>query len=558
MWWASGLLSLARTANARINAWYIANASNIATAAVRVNSRRRRIEVNVPPTVLRCNDREVLDGPESLRRTVVSPIDQPLETDWSFTAGVQDVSMRDFIRLVRRRWATISIAMLLCLGVATTLTLTSPTRYRATVELFVATAAGDSTTQLAQGSTFAQARVQSYKAIVNTPPILQPVIDELRLRTTADDLAKEVTANAPINQVIMNVFVTDRDPRQAAQIANAVADHFTAYVAQIESINGESPVKLTLVRSASVPNSPASPNVLFNLLVGLLGGLVIGVGGAFLRNTLDSRIRTQQDLKDFGVPVLATIPLDKSATDQPLAVRNDPHGARAEALRQLRTNLQFLGADRRPRVIAMTSALPGEGKTTTALNLAAALAELGRRVCLLEADLRRPMIAERLGLLADIGLTTALVTDTDASQLTQRLTQNLFVLTSGPIPPNPSELLGSDRARAIIGGLSQEFDYVIVDCPPLLPVADAAAITTLVDCTILVVRAGRTTIAHVDDTKVVLDKVGVRPAGIVLNGDSGRSGLTGKGYRYYGYSPSSTPVAADLPQSERALEMLGR
>ena len=157
--------------------------------------------------------------------------------------------------------------------------------------------------------------------------------------------------------------------------------------------------------------------------------------------------------------MLGLVPFDKRTPRSPIAFRSDPHSARSEAYRQLRTNLQFVDVDNPPRIIAVTSAIPGEGKTTTAINLAAALAEAGARVCLVEADLRRPSIAKALGLVGDVGFTTVVIGKAPVETVLQNAGRNLAVLTSGPIPPNPSELLISQHARQVIAELARNVDF---------------------------------------------------------------------------------------------------
>lgn len=168
------------------------------------------------------------------------------------------------------------------------------------------------------------------------------------------------------------------------------------------------------------------------------------------------------------------VPFDKATDKAPLAFRADPHGRRAEAFRHLRTNLQFIDIDRQPRIIAITSSISGEGRSTTAVNLAAGLAEAGFRVCLIEADLRRPTLGQTLGLVSEAGLTSVLVGKAAVEYVVHNAGQNLMVLTAGVIPPNPSELLASQHARAVIQEIAAQVDYTIIDTAPLLPVADGA------------------------------------------------------------------------------------
>ena len=267
-----------------------------------------------------------------------------------------------------------------------------------------------------------------------------------------------------------------------------------------------------------------------------------------LRDVMDNTVKGPRDFEDLNVPVLGHVPFDKRVAKTPIAFRGDPHGPRSEAYRQLRTNLQFIDVDNPPRVIAVTSALPGEGKTTTAINLAAALAEAGNRVCLVETDLRRPTLARSLGLVGDVGFTTVLIGKTPVESVLQNAGRNLAVLTSGPLPPNPSELLLSEQAKALIASIAEQVDFVILDTPPLLPVADGAEMAIIADATVLVHRAGKTTHDQVQRAVQVLAKVDRRPVGAILNMVT-RSGARYGGYEYGYYY---VDYAAQTPKVKKA------
>jgi receptor protein-tyrosine kinase len=310
---------------------------------------------------------------------------------------------------------------------------------------------------------------------------------------------------------------------------NYVVEH----VIEQTNAHGKPLVKLTVIRPATVPTSAIKPNVVVNVGLGLVIGLVIGIGLVVLRDVLDNTVKGPQDFEPLGVPVLGLVPFDKRTTKAPIAFRGDPHGSRSEAYRQLRTNLQFINVDENPKVIAITSAIPGEGKTTTALNLAAALAEGGYRVCLIEADLRRPNIAGMLGLVPDVGFTTALIGKVSAADALQNAGRNLAVLTSGPVPPNPSELLITSQANAIIRQLAETVDFVIIDTAPLLPVADGAEVAAMADATLVVHHGGKTTRDQAERSIEALAKVGERPVGVILNMMTRTRGDYGYSYGYY-------------------------
>ena len=445
------------------------------------------------------------------------------------------LSLRDYIRVLRKRWRIIVAVLLVCVLAGALYVVTSTKIYQATAQIFVSTAGSDaaSAVDLASGNSFTQARVQSYTSVANSPTVTASVVKDLGLSMSANDLAKEISASAPLNKVLINLSVQDRDPAQAARLANAVAARFSTVVQDLEqtSPSKPSPVKLTVTQPAQTPSGPVSPKSKLDIAISILLGLILGLGLAFLREVLENTVKDPDELAEqSGLPVLGIVPWDKRAKDSPISFRADAHGSRAEGFRQMRTNLQFVDVDNPPRLIAVTSAMPGEGKTHTALNLAAALAESGQRVCLIEADLRRPTIAQALGLVGDVGLTTALIGRTPVIGVIQNAGPSLAVLVSGPVPPNPSELLNSDSFRRIIAEILDGVDVVVIDTAPLLPVADGAQVASMADATLLTVRAAKTTREQIKRAVENLANVGVTPVGTVFSMAPHRRG---GGYTYY-------------------------
>jgi capsular exopolysaccharide synthesis family protein len=435
---------------------------------------------------------------------------------------------------------------MLGLAASVGLTLATIKVYQANVQVFVATATSSDPTQLAQGNTFTQDRVQSYTSIADSPSVTGAVIDELGLTLSQQELADKITADAPLNKVLINLHVTDHNPKTAAKLANAVAAQFDRVVQSTEQTDasGRPVVKLTVIHPATVPTSPIKPNRLINIGLGFLVGLLIGIGLVVLRDVLDNTIKGPSDFEVLGVSVLGMVPFDKRTAKTPIAFRGDPHSLRSEAYRLLRTNLQFLNVDNAPRIIAVTSSVPGEGKSTTAINLAAALAEAGYRVCLIEADLRRPTIAKTLGLVPDVGFTTVLIGHAPIEAAMQSAGRNLAVLTSGPVPPNPSELLVTEQAGAVIRQVAEQVDYTIIDTAPLLPVADGAEVAALADATLLVHRAGKTTRDQSARAVETLRRIGERPVGVILNMVTRSTGRYDYEYNYYySYRPDRSRKA---------------
>ena len=293
-----------------------------------------------------------------------------------------------------------------------------------------------------------------------------------------------------------------------------------------------------LVTEASVPTSPIKPTPKRTGALALAVGLMFGVGLAFLFDYLDDSIKNKDDVaKVTGeIPTIGLIPAVATWKDRanPMVVSlTDPKSPVAEAYRSLRTSIQFLGLDRPLRTLQVTSPAASEGKSTTIANLGVALAQAGQRVVIVCCDLRRPRIHEFFGLSNTVGFTSVLLGDTPLSAAVQRVRgqERLSLLASGPVPPNPSELLSGRRAVEVLTALQGEADVVLVDCPPILPVTDAAVLSSRVDATLLVATAGVTTRKELARAIELLAHVDAPIIGTVLNGVS-EEGTYGYSYRY--------------------------
>jgi non-specific protein-tyrosine kinase len=485
------------------------------------------------------------------------------------------MELLQYWRLIIQNRLIISLCTLVSFIAAIVITFTTTPTYQAKSQIFVSTPASTvDISALATGSSFSQQRVKSYAQIINSPLTLAPVVQELNLSITPEELSEMVSASAPLDTVLIVLTVTDTDPQRAADIANAVAKQFGVTVANLElqGIGSDSPVKVSTVLNAVPADSPASPKKAINLILGLLLGFGLGFGLASLRRLLDNTIKNEDDLQ--GTPLLAAIGFDVLAKEKPLVTQIGRYSARTEAFRTLRTNLQFLRPDSHPQVIVFTSALPGEGKTTSAINLAISLVQAGAKTILVEADLRRPKVPVYLefsdldeGLSELIGGQKKLTTASLKSLIRKEESTGLKVLFSGKVPPNPSELLGSAKFDEVISMLRKQFEYVIIDCPPLLPVTDAAVVAAKADGAVLVVHAGVTKKPHFVGSRDAMAAVGSTILGVVLNKIPEASLEYEYGYRYgypryYGanYRPYAkrpdaqnyAPKAEDLARLERA------
>jgi receptor protein-tyrosine kinase len=454
------------------------------------------------------------------------------------------VDLKELLRIARRRWLTVVLFFLLSLVAAGALTFSQTPQYESKARVFISNDSSGNSIEAFQASAYATQRVQSYAALATSRELMQRVISRLNLNLTPGQLAAKVTAQVATNTVIIELAVTDPDPATAQQIAKAESEEFTGFLAELETPPGQTaPIKASIVDEASYNAHQISPNVPLNLVVAALIGLILGAGTALVRDLLDDTITSAKSIETaIDSPVLANIGYDNDVPKHPLLTEAGSHSPRVEAFRLLRTNLQFLNLDTRPKSLVITSAVPGEGKTSTATNLAIALAQTGQRVLLVDGDLRRPKVASVLGLERSVGLTTVLVGRSELQESIQKhASSGIYLLASGPIPPNPTEVLQSRAAQALFDRLNDMFDMVIIDAPPLLPVSDAAIMARDVDGAILVVRHGKTTKDQLQQARLRLQQVDANLFGVAVN-MSPRRDKGGYGYGYgYGYEYAPQP-----------------
>ena len=452
------------------------------------------------------------------------------------------MTLTQYLRVLRSQWLVVILLALFGLGGAAAYTYRQTPVYSAQTQLFVSVRTDPGISALSQGSAFTQQRVKSYADIVTSPLIAEPVINELRLPYTADELTSKVSVSTPVDTVLLDIVVTDTDPEQAARIANAIGAEFPRLVARLEtpSDQSSSPVTVSVTRSAIAPLAPVSPRIPLNLALGLIVGLGLGIGAAVLRDQFNTSVSSVSDVEKLtGAVPLGVVPYDAGAGQQPL-VTADQFGGRAEAFRTLRTNLQFADVDDPPRVITITSALPAEGKTTTACNVALILAQSGARVVLVEGDLRKPAVGRYLGISNAAGLTNVLAGQHELRDVIVSYQRDtLAVLPSGPTPPNPSEMLGSQQMQQLLTTLAAAYDLVVIDAPPLLPVTDAAVLASASDGAILVVRHGKSRREEVQQALQALTSVNAKVLGTVLNFAPRKK--RGNGYDGYGYGYAAAP-----------------
>ncbi|MFW8624837.1 polysaccharide biosynthesis tyrosine autokinase [Corynebacterium glutamicum] len=432
------------------------------------------------------------------------------------------MELREYSTIFIRNWVLIAIPTVLGVVAGVGVSLAATPEYQSRTQLYISvSSSADSTSELVQGVSFSRQLVSGYINIIKTSVVLDPVVNELGLDMSASELGAHITTDSPVDTSLIDITVSSTSPHQAAEIANAVGESFKDLV-QIEfEPDSESNVSAVTVSTTQVgeePSSPVSPDVKMNILLGLLIGFVAGAGITVLFSNLGARIRPLRDVKTVTKkPLIGKIIEDADIKTQPLVIENKPDAPIAESFRALRTNLQFLKLGRDSSVFVISSSKPGEGKSTTAVNLSLALAKEDSRVALIEADLRRPHVSVYLGVEASMGLTDVLLGNAELNDVLQRWDNTeLHCLPAGSIPPNPSELLGSVEMSKIISELEENFDFVIIDAPPASTGTGAAVVGRGKAGIVITVSSGFTRKPELEAALLMFEKAGADIVGIVV------------------------------------------
>lgn len=464
------------------------------------------------------------------------------------------MNLQDLIKLLRSRWVTVCVTVLISVLGAVAVTLLTTPLYQASTRLFVSTAAGVSLSDVYQGNRLSQERVTSYTELLMGETLAQRTINKLGLAMSPQELQANVKASAKPDTVLIDIAVLDQSPVRARDIANAMSDEFVVMVRELETPqNGATPdARVIVEQRASTPDHPAIPKTMRNIGAGFALGLLLGSFLAVVRDRLDNTVKDRETLEAItGSGIVGSVPLDKDRRKQPAISFDTDNSSIAEQFLKIRTNLQFLAVDNPPRVILVTSSTPAEGKSTTAINIALALAEAEHNVVLVDGDMRRPTLHKYLDLVGPVGFSTVLSGQATLSEALQKTRfPGLTVLTAGAVPPNPSELLGSLAAKKLLSEMRAEFDYVIIDSSPLLAVTDAAILAANSDGALVMARFGHTKRYHLAQAVGNLRDVGALVLGAIFTMTPTRSTSYYRyGYSYYGESTATKHVRQEAPSA---------
>lgn len=431
------------------------------------------------------------------------------------------MKLSEYLSVLRSFWRSILAITVAGVAAAVALSVTAVPTYSAATSLFFSAHSGSSAGDLTQGSSYAETQVISYSQLATKALVLQPVIDKLQLKETPESLASKVSVSSPESTSLIDITVQGIDPGLTAATADAIGAQLVTAAAQLTPTgdNGQKVVQAIVVNPAKIPTKPTSPKVPLNLTLGLLIGLSAGIIQAGLREALDTRVRGHADVaRATDSPLLGVIPLASDADLNPVAMEADNHSVRSEAYRKLRTNLKFLPLHGASNAMVITSSVPGEGKSMTAINIARSMADAGLSVLLIDGDLRKPKLATYLGLEGSVGLTSVLIGEAALGEVVQHdRTPGLYVLAAGPVPPNPSELLDSQAMVALLASANHDYDSVVIDAPPVLPVTDPAILASLTAGALLVIGSGTTRRPEVAAAIEALEGADGVVLGVILN-----------------------------------------
>ncbi|HUA70467.1 MAG TPA: P-loop NTPase [Solirubrobacteraceae bacterium] len=485
-------------------------------------------------------------------------------TAWSSTAGAEEGSsehsaLLNAVRVVRERWWLILVSAVVCFVVTLGLSLHAQKQYTATASLLVKPSnlpAVIAPSQAEPTDPTTLARVQSDDvSLVTSSTIAAAVKKMLHTSESVADLQAQVQATVDANNDIVDVSVIDSSPDQAAAKANAFTNALVSYLtasAQAQLVAGQAKLQHELARlspnnpsrtalqqgleqvialqavtdggaqvvqTAGTPTSPSSPKVRRNAAIGLVAGVLLGLALAFLLDLFDRRIKSAEALERlYGLPAIGSVPLRRKLPGDLEATHVD-----LEPYRILRDALGFISLREQPKVIFVTSAVSGEGKTSVAGGLARAMAAAGKSVALIEGDVHRPALRQQLGIVSNgRGLMNALVEGgSNAVDLVKPAPAlpSLSVLSSGPFTPNSAELLRLPAMNRVLEDLAGAFDFVVIDGPPLLPVADAQVLlrTPAIDVVLIVGRPYLTTREDIRGAVAVLKRYPEKGFGLVVN-----------------------------------------
>lgn len=449
------------------------------------------------------------------------------------------------LRALRKHLITVFVTFALTMVAVCVWTALSPVKYTTSTQLFAtynAASADSNVNEQNTGSSYIMSQIQSYPALVKTQVVLRPVIDDLHLDKSVSTLASEITVTNPANTAFINISVTELDAEQAAKIANSIASSLSNVIEKsLYSSGQDSSIKLTVVEAAQLPSAPSSPKWTLNVLVGIVAGIILGIIAGLLKDVFSKTVQDEDEAGELiDAPIIGRVPEDDLLNSPTPVIISEPGSPIAEDFRRIRTNLSFSTPveGTNCRLVIVTSAGASEGKTTTSVNIAVALAEDGSRVLLIDADLRHPSVARKIDIDGSAGLTHVLSGQAAVKDVIQRYWKpNLHVIPAGPKPPNASTLLNSPLMTTLVANAMQQYDYIIIDTAPMVVANDAVIFMKQGGTLEMVCRRDQTLKRDLREIADELETLDMPVTGVIINcAKENKKALENSNYYYYSNS----------------------
>ncbi|MDP4179691.1 MAG: polysaccharide biosynthesis tyrosine autokinase [Bacillota bacterium] len=456
-----------------------------------------------------------------------------------------EVDIRELIFLLLRKWYILLICLILSTGVAFLVTkyYLKPI-YRAETTLFLGKEKDKIGALSLLDLQVNSQLVVDYREILKSRLVAENI--QSKLGVDIKTFQNNVDVMTVKDSRIFKISYDDSDPKLACNVVNELGTIIMQLASDIIEVKN-----VKVIDTAKIPTDPIKPNKKMNVALAGLLGLILGVSIIYLMEFIDHTFKKPEEVeRKLDLNVIGTIPTfeggkrgKKKAKDNKvleeeylknLITTNNPKAAASEAFRELRTNLQYKSVDKDMKVLIVTSPSLGDGKTVTTVNMAITLAQSGKKVLVIDADLRKPKVHSYFGLKNNEGLTNILANDKEIKKinvLQKEGIANLYILTSGPIPPNPSEILSSSKMKMIVEQLKADYDIIFIDTPPVGQVTDAAILSTIADGSIIVLASGQTRIEMAKRAKKALESINASIIGTVLTKIDNRSAY----YQYYRY-----------------------
>ena len=432
---------------------------------------------------------------------------------------MEELDVKDFFKYIISKQMIICLCIFLVvtLGCIYTFKLKVP-KYKSNTTIVLTTENKSNSAITQNDLTLNKSLVLTYSEIVKSKKVLNQVIKNLDLNMTVGQLNSMISVQSVSNTEIINITVVNEDKKLSTKIANETAKIFTKEIVELYNIQN-----INIIDKAEIPSEPYNMNytkdIIIYVIIGIIMGCVIVILNFYFDNSIKSIDEIEQKLK---LPLLGSIPFvgKKNKKIQELVVQENSKSIVSEGIKTLRTNLQFSSIDKKVKSILVTSSIPGEGKSFTSSNLAIAFAQIGYKVLLVDCDMRKGRLHHIFSVRNDLGLSNLLISDNIDSYknfFKKTTVDNLFLLTMGTIPPNPSELLGSEKNKKLVELFSKHFDMVIYDGVPTNGLPDSLVMSQLVDKVIVVTELKHTPYDLLENTTKSLQKVNANIAGIVVN-----------------------------------------